>query len=627
MLPQSDHEVSDFSSNMDANTFQRTTNRPSMTRVENHLAHFKNYKHWCLRIGLLLIVSGIGTMIFVNDHQSSHAQSLEDGLIVWLKLDEGAGAFATDSSGSNNAGTLQGGDWILGRFGNAVDLINPSQNNFEPDWIEIAPAENQNLNNEVTLAAWVKPVQLTNGSGIITKGENITSYAMRLTDSGQVRFTANFGEPFGWQGAGDWDSFTTIGTDEWHHIAVTYDGTNIRFFLDGVKDDNKPAVDLLFGRATQPIFIGADLPDDDQLLDGAVDDIRIYNRALSTGEIESLATPPNQAPVLILPEKQTSLEGDSIALSIQASDPEGQALEFNIAGLPRGLDFDSTIGLVSGIIDQGTQGTYSVDIEVADPQGNVSSGSFLWEVRGAAPTKIPTPLPTNTPTDTTTDTPTEIPTDIPTGVPTDSVTPTPKPTEPPLSPSPTVQSPTEQPPTATTKPEETTVPPTAVATPTPSTGQLPVWKISQSFRHFEDQSLDGRISTGDRLLFQTIITNTGTITITDVEISQTENSELALVPNSIWLVQGGSGSGTQLTDAQLPLSVSAVSAESSISILYVMEVRLSHLVQTSNIESIATLQVPGEDTLFAPPVAIPVVRPPMGLSNGSSMLLFLPVVE
>lgn len=608
----------------------------------------------------LLVLGLICTLIFVNGDQVSRAQSLEDGLIVWLQLDEGTGITASDRSGNNNSGILRGGDWILGRFGNAVDLINPSQNNSDPDWIEIAHNENQNFQNQVTLAAWVKPVQLTDGAGIITKGENITSYAMRLTDSGQVRFTANFGEPFGWQGAGNWDSFTSIGTNEWHHIAVTYDGANVRFFLDGIKDDNKPATDLIFGRASQPIFIGADLPDDDELFDGAVDDVRIYNRALTTGEMQKLALRPNQPPTLSLPETQTNDEGDSIALTIQASDPENGALTFTATGLPNGLTLDATTGLISGLIDQGASGTYSVDVEVSDPQNNKASGSFLWIINAQVPTNTPTATPPNTSTQTPTETPTGTPTatptktststQTPTGTLTPSATPTatstgtpsPEPSatptrtsslEPTATPEPPIPTPTEPavltgtPSVVPPTPTETGLPPTIVATATPTNVQQQFGQITQTFSHFEDVRLDSRISTGDRILFQTTITNTGTITLTDVQVSQKANSELALVPNSIWVVQNNSSSGMQLPNAVLPLSISAIPAGNTISVLYIMEVRLNRLIQTENIESVAFLQVADQEILYAAPIPVPVVRPPIGLSGSNSTLLFLPVIK
>lgn len=679
MLRHSRHIDGDASPRKDAHHPKVTQPNSSKDLLLNFIRDFERRvslllclnlpKRIALSRGFLLGLGLIFTFIFASGDQVSRAQSLEEGLIVWLQLDEGTGITASDSSGNNNAGILRGGDWILGRFGNAVDLINPSQNNTDPDWIEIAHNENQNLQNQVTLAAWVKPVQLTEGAGIITKGENITSYAMRLTDSGQVRFTANFGEPFGWQGAGNWESFTSIGTNEWHHIAVTYDGANVRFFLDGVKDDNKPATDLIFGRASQPIFIGADLPNDDQLFDGAVDDVRIYNRALTTGEMQKLALRPNQPPTLSLPETQTNNEGDSIALAIQASDPEGQALTFSANGLPNGLTLDATTGLISGIIESGASGTYSVDVEVSDPQNNKASGSFLWIVNAPAPTNTPTEAPTETPAETPTEIPTNTPTETwtPTQTPTQTPTPTFTPTNTPtstqtptgtLTPSATptetsTSTPTAEPtatstptstfePTATpepplptpTQPSELTgtpsaVPPTPMqtATATPTNGRQPIGEIIQTFSHFEDVRLDSRISTGDRILFQTTITNTGTITLTDVHVSQEANSELTLVPNSVWIVQNSSSSGMQLPNAVLPLNISTIPAGNTISVLYIMEVRLNRLIQTDNIESVAFLQAAGQDNIYASPVLIPVVRPPVGLSGSNSTLLFLPYVN
>ena len=81
----------------------------------------------------------------------------------------------------------------------------------------------------------------------------------------------------------------------WHHVATTYDGARLRVFIDGKAAGSK----AITGRTCvsgQPLAVGAKNAPAKGLLeaffDGRMDDVRIYNRALSATEIGQLATRP-----------------------------------------------------------------------------------------------------------------------------------------------------------------------------------------------------------------------------------------------------------------------------------------------------------------------------------------------
>ncbi|MCB0083645.1 MAG: DUF1929 domain-containing protein, partial [Caldilineaceae bacterium] len=83
------------------------------------------------------------------------------------------------------------------------------------------------------------------------------------------------------------------------------------------------------------------------------------------------------APQITPPGDQFNQVGDSIALQINASDPNGDALTFGVSGLPTGLTMNSS-GLVNG--EPSNTGVYNVTVTVSDGQGGSVSAQFTWTI-------------------------------------------------------------------------------------------------------------------------------------------------------------------------------------------------------------------------------------------------------
>lgn len=95
---------------------------------------------------------------------------------------------------------------------------------------------------------------------------------------------------------------------------------------------------------------------------------------------------PNQPPSLTSPGPQSHFVGDSVSLSLSASDPDGDTLSFSAGGLPTGLSIDSVTGTISGFVTQ--TGTFNVIAQVDDGQGGSAQQSFDWTV-SARPNEAP----------------------------------------------------------------------------------------------------------------------------------------------------------------------------------------------------------------------------------------------
>ena len=188
-------------------------------------------------------------------------------------FDEGSGTTAADSSGNKNPGTITGAQWVAGQVGGALSFDGVN------DYVEIQDADKLTPEN-LTLAYWIKPVG-TSASNPIAKRDaaNNGSYAINLATTTTNHWcnisgswlTANFGYTFG----------------EWQHVAVTYDGLAIAGYLNGQLAattvapgtlNNDPGV-LMFGQD----------PRGGLYYNGLLDDVRIYNRALSHAEVAGLA--------------------------------------------------------------------------------------------------------------------------------------------------------------------------------------------------------------------------------------------------------------------------------------------------------------------------------------------------
>jgi maltose/maltodextrin transport system substrate-binding protein len=207
-----------------------------------------------------------------------------EGLVGHWKLDEGFGTAINDSSGSGNHGTLTGGSWVTGKVGSHAVAFDGSNGKIEiPHHSSIKPA------NAITVAVWVKSNQPSwnNTCVLFTKsnsgGGAISLYAERAVVTCYLTTTGGTGGP-------STGAFEPVGDiKEWHHYALTFDGKIIKAYSDGSLKDTRNlshAGTIAYDVKNLPLYIGVL---ESKAIDGALDDIRIYNRALSESEIATLA--------------------------------------------------------------------------------------------------------------------------------------------------------------------------------------------------------------------------------------------------------------------------------------------------------------------------------------------------
>ena len=134
---------------------------------------------------------------------------------------------------------------------------------------------------DFTLEAWVKLKDLSDYRGIISKrSDTNVNYSFFVTITG-----SDDGKLGSFDGSSEVISNATINDNNWHHVAQVHSGTTTTFYIDGSASGG--GTQSNFAENTHPVEIGSARTDSNDLWDGLIDEIRIYNRALSASEIST----------------------------------------------------------------------------------------------------------------------------------------------------------------------------------------------------------------------------------------------------------------------------------------------------------------------------------------------------
>ena len=110
--------------------------------------------------------------------------------------------------------------------------------------------------------------------------------------------------------------------------------------------------------------------------------------AMETNEVfNSIGTPQaNHAPVMAAPGSQNSARGQTVSLQLSASDADQDTLTYSAAGLPPNLSINPGTGLISGVISNSANASYSVTVTVSDGNGGTDAKTFTWTISTTAQT-------------------------------------------------------------------------------------------------------------------------------------------------------------------------------------------------------------------------------------------------
>jgi hypothetical protein len=245
------------------------------------------------RIVFLFLV--VLTVALISAGQALAAAPPTSGLVAWYPFN----GDANDYSGNNNNGTLYGPVPVPDLFTtpNSAYGFYGSPSPARTDYIQAPHSASLSFTTGFSAAFRVKFNQINRTTGgydrqaIFMKPDHSVFGLMFSTNpTGQLRFYHTGLSP----SFSDY-SWNTVKANTWYHVAVTYDGSHTRHYINGQQVAQTAVAGTLSDDTGYSLYMGKTTLKIDYPLDGRLDDLRLYNRALTLQEVQDIYvwTPPS----------------------------------------------------------------------------------------------------------------------------------------------------------------------------------------------------------------------------------------------------------------------------------------------------------------------------------------------
>jgi hypothetical protein len=251
-----------------------------------------------------------------------------DGLVAYYEFENNA----DDSSGNEIHGTLVGDAGFAEGpegYGMALSL------DGDGDYVDCGLNPLLDITEEITFTYWIKVVALDRSwNTVLSRGDD----SWRSSRAGENNFME---AAVGGTSGNYLYGVTPVDDDKWHHFGAVYDGDTFTLYLDGEKESSEESTGLITA-STYPLLIGENAQATGRFWNGLIDEVVIYDRALSTGEIRYLAgframdNPGTDALIAAYPFENDVLDGSGNGNDATVNgDPAfveglvGMALEFD----------------------------------------------------------------------------------------------------------------------------------------------------------------------------------------------------------------------------------------------------------------------------------------------------------
>jgi glucose/arabinose dehydrogenase/fibronectin type 3 domain-containing protein len=330
-----------------------------------------------------------------STYTATYTPTGPSGLVGAWGFDETSGTGAVDSSGSGNAGTLAGPTRVsAGRYGGALSFDGSN------DWVTVPDANSLDLTNRATISAWVRPTGLGTTWRTVAFKEQTAPAAMvyaLYANQDASRPVAQVSI------AGEVNAIgtATLPVDTWSYLASTYDGSALRLYVNGTLVSTTPVTGSM-NASSGPFRIGGNAVFAEWFA-GLIDEVRLYNRALSQSELQNDmntpigAAPPPDTTAPTAPTGLVANHGPSgIGLGWNASTDNVAVTRYNIhrsttPGFTPTLANRVAQAATTSYTDPGlAAGTYYYRVTAEDAAANVSASS------NEANATVPVPPPPDT---------------------------------------------------------------------------------------------------------------------------------------------------------------------------------------------------------------------------------------
>ena len=285
---------------------------------------YKKVLIFCLAIFFIsnccVISSGINYKKVSNLYDEK-TMNFNSGLVGYWGFDEGSGNIAHDYSGNNNDGIIYGAIWTTGKCNNAL-LFDGN------DAVRIDDDPTLEGFSAFTISAWARPYE-EHGIGY-DQGFVIGKYKDHQSIQSPYRLFADSGNWYGIIADGYNNyrvRFFDFVVNEWHHLVLWWNGNTLRLYVNGDLADSVTAHITLYNN-DEKVRIGE--RDPQAWFNGIIDEVRIYNRALTITEILDLyhciENQPPDKPTLTGPT--SGKVGNSYTYSVTTTDPENHKIYY-----------------------------------------------------------------------------------------------------------------------------------------------------------------------------------------------------------------------------------------------------------------------------------------------------------
>jgi cell division septation protein DedD len=225
---------------------------------------------------------------------AAERQNLLDGPLVAYNFNEGSGTTVSDVSGHAVTGNIIGATWTTGgRFGNALSF------NGSSSYVDLGNPALLQITGSMTWSAWVKAAANPPNDGqIVAKSNNPSGWQTKTSpDTGPHTFGVavagannNFAQRY---------STTIRSLNVWYYVAGVYNaaGRTLDFYVNGVRDNGVLIGTIPASQINSAVNVNIGRRSGGYYFNGIIDEVRIYNRALSQAEIQAdMNTPIGSLP-------------------------------------------------------------------------------------------------------------------------------------------------------------------------------------------------------------------------------------------------------------------------------------------------------------------------------------------
>ncbi len=201
------------------------------------------------------------------------------GLVGYWNFDQGSGNVASDGSGNNNQGTIHGATWTSGKVNGALFF------NGIDNYVDCGNSETLDPTKGATIEAWIMFDQLPSDAGhimeIASRSGGGTDLDLQIETDNRIKFFIGTGAP------NVAVSNTMVEIDKWYHVAGTYEANSkVRIYVNS-NLESTVQIGIARNANTNSFSIGQSMAWPGRFFNGKIDEVKVYNRALSEEEIES----------------------------------------------------------------------------------------------------------------------------------------------------------------------------------------------------------------------------------------------------------------------------------------------------------------------------------------------------